>query len=112
MCHGGMSSNGFSAAHAGKGYGNINEEGERLLESCICELDLAPVVRKVNSTIHWITQLVLLVFIHWIVMYPVDNSVIYLLKNRGLVVTNTFFTKKEEQLITYKSGIHSSQKTT
>ena len=35
-----------------------------------------------DSTIHWITQLLLLVFIHCIVTYPVD-SVIHLLNNRG-----------------------------
>ena len=44
---------------------------------------LAPVVQRVDSTIHWITQLVLLVFIPWIAIYPVD-SVIHLLNNQGL----------------------------
>ena len=34
-------------------------------------------------TIHWITQLVLLVFIHWIVIYPVDSP-IHRLNNWGL----------------------------
>ena len=43
----------------------------------------ASVVRRVDSAIHWITQLLLLVFIRWIVIYPVD-SVIYLLNNRFL----------------------------
>ena len=46
-------------------------------------MDLAPVVRRVDSTIHWITQLVLLVFIRWIVIYRVDNA-IHLLNNGGL----------------------------
>ena len=44
----------------------------------------APVVRRVDSAIHWITQLVLLVFIRWIVIYSVD-SVIHLLNNRWQV---------------------------
>ena len=47
---------------------------------------LAPVVRRVDSAIHWITQLVLLVFIHLIVIYPVD-SVIHLLNNRCQIFT-------------------------
>ena len=37
-------------------------------------------------TIHWITQLVLLVFIRWIVIYPVDSA-IHRLNNWGLNVT-------------------------
>ena len=40
------------------------------------------VVRSVDSAIQWINQLVLLVFIRWIVIYPVD-SVIHLLNNQG-----------------------------
>ena len=47
---------------------------------------LATVVRRVDSAVHWITQLVLLLFIRWIVIYPVD-SVIHLLNNRGLLIT-------------------------
>ena len=43
----------------------------------------ASVVQKVDSTIHWIAQLVSLTLIRWIVIYPVD-SVIQLLKNWGL----------------------------
>ena len=46
--------------------------------------DMAAVVRRVDSAIHWITQLVLLVFIHWIAIHPVD-SVIHLLNNRGMI---------------------------
>ena len=41
-----------------------------------------PSCSKVDSAIHWITQLVLLVVIRWIAIYPVD-SVIHLLNNRG-----------------------------
>ena len=33
---------------------------------------LVPVVQKVDSTIHWIAQLVSLTLIHWIVIYPVE----------------------------------------
>ena len=43
----------------------------------------ASVVQKVDSTIHWITQLVSLTLVRWIVIYPVD-SVIQLLNNWGL----------------------------
>ena len=35
----------------------------------------APVVQTLDSAIHWITQLVLLVFICWIVIYPVDSAI-------------------------------------
>ena len=45
---------------------------------------LAPVVKKVDSTIHWITRLVSLILIRWIAIYPVD-SVIQPLNNRALV---------------------------
>ena len=44
---------------------------------------LVPVVQKVDSTIHWIAQLVFLTLIHWIVIYPVDSA-IQLLNNWGL----------------------------
>ena len=37
--------------------------------------DETPVVRGMDSAIHWITQLVLLVFILWIVIYPVDSVI-------------------------------------
>ena len=36
---------------------------------------LAPVVQKVASTIQWITQLVSLTLVHWIVIYPVDSAI-------------------------------------
>ena len=48
----------------------------------------APVVQKVNSAIRWInlyqciTQLVSLILIRWIVIYPVDSA-IQCLNNRG-----------------------------
>ena len=53
---------------------------------------LAPVVQKVDNPIHqinnyhilWIVQLVSLVLIRWIVIYPVDSA-IQLLNNWGLV---------------------------
>ena len=45
---------------------------------------LAPVVRRVDSAIHWIIQFILLVFIRLIVIYMVD-SVIHLLNDRGLI---------------------------
>ena len=38
-----------------------------------------------HPTIHWITQLVLLVFIRWIGIY-LGDSVIHLLKNRGQTI--------------------------
>ena len=44
---------------------------------------LALVAQKVDSTIHWIAQLVSLTLIHWIVIYPVDSA-IQLLNNWGL----------------------------
>ena len=44
---------------------------------------LALVAQKVDSTIHWIAQLVFLTLIHWIVIYPVDSA-IQLLNNWGL----------------------------
>ena len=46
--------------------------------------NLAPVVQTLDSAIHWITQLVLLVFIRWIVIYPVDSA-IHRLNNWGLM---------------------------
>ena len=50
-----------------------------------------PVVKKADSTIHWIeiisiqwiVQLVSLILIHWIVIYPLDSA-IQLLNNQGL----------------------------
>ena len=41
-----------------------------------------PVVQTLDSAIHWITQLVLPVFIRWIVIYPVDSA-IHRLNNWG-----------------------------
>ena len=46
-----------------------------------------PVVRKVDSSIHWIVQLFFLILIHWIVICPVDSA-IQGLNNRGLVCIN------------------------
>ena len=45
--------------------------------------NLTPVVQMLDSAIHWITQLVLLVFIRWIVIHPVDST-IHCLNNWGL----------------------------
>ena len=53
---------------------------------------LAPVVQKVESAIHQInhypriTQLISVILIHWIVIYPVDSA-IQLLNNWGLVTS-------------------------
>ena len=51
--------------------------------------NLAPVFRKADSTIHWINitiqwivQLVFVILIRWIAIYPVDSA-IQLLNNRG-----------------------------
>ena len=46
------------------------------------KLFLVSIIIRPQLFEEWITQLVLLVFIRWIVIYPVD-SVIYLLNNRG-----------------------------
>ena len=35
----------------------------------------APNVQTMDSVIQWITHLVLLVFILWILIYPVDNAI-------------------------------------
>ena len=43
-------------------------------------LHQAPVVQKVDNAIHWIAQLVSLIPIRWIEIYPID-SVIHLLNN-------------------------------
>ena len=51
---------------------------------------LAPVVQKLDSaihriiSIHWIAQLAPLIFTHWVVIYPVDNT-IQVLNNGGLL---------------------------
>ena len=49
----------------------------------LCSILLVSVVRKVDSAIHWMAQLVSLILIRWIVIYPV-NSAIRRLNNRGL----------------------------
>ena len=49
----------------------------------LCSILLVSVVRKVESAIHWMAQLVSLILIRWIVIYPV-NSAIQRLNNRGL----------------------------
>ena len=45
-----------------------------------------PVVQKVNRSIHWKTQLVALVFVRWIVIYPVDSAIhlLSIAKGNGL----------------------------
>ena len=54
--------------------------------SCLVnEANLAPTVQKVDSAIQWIVQLVSLILIHWIVIYPMDSA-IQLLNNWGLEV--------------------------
>ena len=50
--------------------------------------DQAPLVQMLDSAIHWITQLVLLVFIRWIVIYPLDSA-IHRLNNWGQNRTTT-----------------------
>ena len=42
----------------------------------------AAVVQKVDNAIHWIAQLVSIIRIRWIVIYPVDSA-IQLLNNWG-----------------------------
>ena len=42
----------------------------------------APVVRKVDSAIHWIVQMFVVMLILWIAIYPVDSA-IQLSNNRG-----------------------------
>ena len=54
--------------------------------SCLVnEANLAPTVQKVDSAIQWIVQLVSLILIHWIEIYPMDSA-IELLNNWGLEV--------------------------
>ena len=48
-------------------------------------LHLVSVVQKVDSAIHWTAQLVSLVLIDWMVIYPVESA-IQLLNNWGLVL--------------------------
>ena len=47
---------------------------------------LAPVVQKVYSAIHWINQLVFVLLIRWIAIYPTVDSAMQLLNNRSLRV--------------------------
>ena len=49
----------------------------------LCSILLVSVVRKVDSAIHWMAQLVSLILIRWIVIYPVDSAVSNVLNNRG-----------------------------
>ena len=44
------------------------------------------VVQKVYRAIHWINQLVFVLLIRWIAIYPTVDSAIQLLNNRGLKV--------------------------
>ena len=54
--------------------------------SCLVnEANLAPTVQKVDSTIQWIIQLVYLILIYWIKIYPMDSA-IQRLNNWGLEV--------------------------
>ena len=54
--------------------------------SCLVnEANLAPTVQKVDSAIQWIVQLVYLILIYWIKIYPVDSA-IQRLNNWGLEV--------------------------
>ena len=47
---------------------------------------LLPVVQKLYRAIHWINQLVVVLLIRWIAIYPTVDSAIQLLNNRGLKV--------------------------
>ena len=44
----------------------------------VAKSHLAPVVQKVDIAIQWIAQLVSLILIHWIVIYPLDNAIQFL----------------------------------
>ena len=58
--------------------------------SCLVnEANLAPTVQKVDSTIQWIIQLVYLILIYWIKIYPMDSA-IQLLNNWVLEVMFLF----------------------
>ena len=62
----------------------IPEEGVRWKFPFPIQLkDLVPVVRKVDSAIHWIAQLVVVILNRWIAIYSVDSA-IQLSNNRGL----------------------------
>ena len=68
---------------------------------------LALVVEKVKNAIHWIAQLVSLILIRWIVIYPVDSA-IQRLNNRGLIITDTSYKKRNK----IDSKIHDIRKET
>ena len=68
---------------------------------------LALVVEKVKNAIHWIAQLVSLILIRWIVIYPVDSA-IQRLNNRGLIITDTSYKKRNK----IDSKIHGIRKET
>ena len=61
--------------------------------STIINIFLAPVVQKVDNTIHWIAQLVSFILLRRIVIYPV-NSTIQLLNNWGLKYTSSSKTQE------------------
>ena len=56
-------------------------------------MQLAPVVQRVDSAIHWITQLILIALIRWIMVYPVDSA-IHPLNNWGLEARDIIMTCK------------------
>ena len=44
--------------------------------SCLVnEANLAPTVQKVDSAVQWIIQLVYLILIYWIKIYPMDSAI-------------------------------------
>lgn len=47
----------------------------RIFACKVSGLSQAPVVQTLGCTMHWITQLVLLVFICWIMIYLVDSAI-------------------------------------
>ena len=66
---------------------------------------LAPVVEKVKNAIHRIAQLVSLILIRWIVIYPVDSA-IQRLNNRGLIITDTLKgTRSIQRFMTYEKKL-------
>ena len=70
--------------------------------STIVNIFLAPVVQKVDSTIHWIAQLVSLILIRWIVIYAV-YSAIQLLNNWGMKYTLS--SKTQEHGLCYRYNL-------
>ena len=68
---------------------------------CILVIVLAPVFRKVDSAIHWIAQLDVVILILWIAIYPVDSA-IQLSNNRGLayiIYTVSYLLKNPAKLL-------------